>query len=236
MGIQQKDADGNKQDLTTQEAVIASKTDVMLASVAGNEYAIGYVSLGSLNDKIKALKIEGVEATAENIKNNTYKVARPFNIATKGEATGVTADFISFILSAEGQKVVANGYIAVDESAPAYAGTKPEGKIVIVGSSSVSPIMEKLVEAYKAINTNATIEIQTLDSTAGMKAAIDGTCDIGMASRELKETELAELTPTTIAIDGIAVIVNNANPIEELSVEQVMKVYTGAVTKWNELA
>ncbi|MGN0149666.1 MAG: substrate-binding domain-containing protein [Clostridia bacterium] len=233
-GIEEKDANGNKTDKTTTEAIIANKTDVMLTNVAGDEYAIGYVSLGSLSSSVKAVKIDGTEATPENVKNGTYKIARPFNIATKAEISDTAKDFIDFILSREGQEVVTNGYIPVNDSAQAYSGSKPAGKIVVAGSSSVSPIMEKLKEAYLAVNTNAEIEIQTSDSTSGMNGAIEGTCDIGMASRDLKDSELAELTPTAIALDGIAVIVNNQNPIANLTSDSVKTIFTGEVTSWSE--
>lgn len=235
MGIEEKDANGNKTDKTTKEAVIAKETDIMLNQVAGNEYAIGYVSLGSLNDTVKALNVDGVEATADNIKAGTYKVARPFNIATKGEPTGLAKDFIDFILSKEGQEVISKSYIAVDDAAEAYAGTKPSGKIVIAGSSSVTPVMEKLVEAYKAINANAEIEIQMTDSSAGMTAAAEGTCDIGMASRELKDSEKEKLTGTQIAIDGVAVIVNAKNPATEITSEVVKDIYVGNTTTWETI-
>lgn len=236
MGIEEKDADGNKTDRTTAEAVIANKTDVVLANVAGDDYAIGYVSLGSLNETVKALKVDGSEATAENVKNGSYQAARPFHIATKAEPSEVTKDFIAYILSAEGQQIIIdNKYIALNESAAAYSGAAPAGKIVIAGSSSVSPVMEKLAEAYQTINPNAQIEIQTSDSTAGMTAAMTGACDIGMASRELKDSELAELTPTVIAQDGIAVIVNKANTLDEISCEQVKAIYTGQALTWDEV-
>ena len=235
-GIEEKASDGTKTDKTTKEAVIANKTDVMLTNVAGDEYAIGYVSLGSLSDKVKALKIDGAEATTENVKNGTYKVSRPFNIATKGEVSEVTQDFINYILSADGQKIVSDSYIAVNDSEEPFRGTNPSGKIVIAGSSSVSPVMEKLKEAYLAVNPNAKIEIQTNDSTAGITAAIDGTCDIGMASRELKDSEVSSgLTSTAIALDGIAVIVNTANPVAELSSEQIKSVFTGETASWSEV-
>ena len=213
-GVEEKDASGAKVDKTIETATINSSTGVVLTNVASDVNAIGYISLGSLNGTVKALKIDGVDATVENIKNDTYKIYRPFNIATKGEATGLAKDFISFILSAEGQAVVqASHYIPLDNM-PAYAGTKPAGSITIPGSSSVTPLMEKLKEAYVKLNTNATIEVQQSDSTSGMKSAIDGVCDIGMASRELKDTEIAAgLTPTVIALDGIAVIVNPANTV-----------------------
>lgn len=235
-GIEEKGADGSRSDKTTKEAVIANKTDVMLTNVAGDEYAIGYVSLGSLSSSVKSLKIDGVEATADNVKNGTYKVSRPFNIATKGSVSEVTQDFINYILAAEGQKIVSESYIAVNDGAEAYNGTKPNGKIVVAGSSSVSPVMEKLKEGYLEINPNAKIEIQTNDSTAGVTATIDGTCDIGMASRDLKDSELsAGLTSTVIALDGIAVIVNPTNSVSELSGGQVKSIFTGKVTSWSEI-
>lgn len=221
-GIEEKQDDGTKVDMTTTDAQITNNTSVMLTTVADNEYAIGYVSLGSLNDSVKALKIGGAEATAENIENGSYKVSRPFNIAVKKDLNNkVAKDFMSFIMSTEGQKVVADEkYIAVADVKD-YAGTKPSGSCVVGGSSSVSPLMEKLIEAYKAVNPNASIELQTSDSTTGMTSTIEGSYDIGMASRELKEEEAAELEPTVIATDGIAVVVNNANPLDELSADQV---------------
>jgi phosphate transport system substrate-binding protein len=235
MGIEEKGADGTKMDRTTVEAIIANKTDVMLTNVAGDPYAIGYVSLGSLNTYVRAVKIDGVEATSENIKNGSYPVARPFNIATKGEPSELAQDFINYILSAEGQTVVSDNYIAINDEAANYGGTRPAGKLVIAGSSSVSPVMEKLVEAYMQINTAADIEIQASDSTAGMTGAIEGTCDIGMASRDLKDSELAELTPIVIAMDGIAVIVNPENPIENMTTDQVKAVFVGESITWDTL-
>ena len=235
-GIEQKDADGNKVDYTTEEAMITNNTSVMMTSVAGDEYAIGYISLGSLNDTVKALKIDGAEATADNIKNDTYKIARPFNIATKAEVNEVTKDFISFILSSEGQKVVEeSGYISTGEPA-AFSGTNPKGKIVVAGSSSVTPVMEKLKEAYLAVNPNAEIEIQESDSTTGMTSAMEGICDIGMASRDLKDSEIESgLVPTVIAMDGIAVIVNNESTVDELSSEDVKAIYTGEAIEWSDV-
>ncbi len=238
MGIEQKDADGNKTDMTTVDAMITNKTDVMLSTIAGDPAAIGYVSLGSLNDKVKvkALQIDGAEATAENVKNGTYKVSRPFNIATKGEPTGVAKDFINYILSADGQKVVSEDYISISDDAAAFETDGSSGKIVVGGSSSVYPLMEKLAEGYEAINAAAEVEVQSSDSTAGMSGAADGTFDIGMASRALKDEEAAELTGTVIANDGIAVIVNNENAITGLTSEQVQKIYTGEITDWSEIA
>lgn len=235
-GIEQKDESGEKVDYTTDEAIITSSTSVMMSTVAGDEYAIGYVSLGSINDSVKALKVDGAEATEENIKNGTYKVARPFNIATKGEVSEVTQDFIDFILSEEGQTVVSeNGYISLD-GAEAYAGSKPAGKVVVAGSTSVSPVMEKLKEAYMEINPNAEIEIQTNDSSTGISMTAEGTCDIGMASRELKDTEIAQgVTGTVIATDGIAVVVNHANTMDDITSEQVKNIYVGDALTWDEV-
>lgn len=236
-GIEEKDADGNKIDHTTEEAIITNSTDVMLTTVSGDEYAIGYVSLGSLNDSVKAVSIDGTEAAVDNIKNGSYTIARPFQIATNGKTSDAAQDFIQFILSAEGQKVISdNGYITMDDAAAAFQTTGVSGKIVIAGSSSVSPVMEKLKEAYMAINTAAEIEIQESDSTTGMTAALEGTCDIGMASRELKESEIeGGLTATQIAMDGIAVVVSNDNPTDELSKDEVKSIFTGDAATWEEL-
>ena len=234
-GVEQK-IDGKKVDMTTEDAQITNNTAVMMTTVAGDTYAIGYISLGSLNDSVKAVKVAGVEATAENVKSGAYKVARPFNIAWKEDAlSDAGKDFIAYILSSEGQAIVnANCYVGSDDAA-AYEAAGVTGKVVVAGSSSVSPVMEKLAEAYMAANTGVEIEIQTSDSTTGMTAAIDGSCEIGMASRELKENEAAELTSLVIAMDGIAVIVNNENPLEELTVAQIAAIYTGETTVWNEL-
>ena len=236
-GIEQKDADGNKVDYTTDEADITNSTSVMMTSVSGNPSAIGYISLGSLNETVKALAIDGVEASVENIKAGTYTVARPFNIATQTEVSEAAQAFIDFILSAEGQAVIeANGYIAVVEDAPAFAGSSIEGKVVVAGSSSVTPVMEKLKEAYEAINPNANIEVQQSDSTTGMNNAIEGVCDIGMASRAVKDSEIeAGLTSITIAMDGIAVIVSNDNATEGLTKDQVRAIYMGEITDWSEV-
>ena len=235
MGIEEKGADGTKTDKTTNEAVIANKTDVMLTNVAGDEYGIGYVSLGSLSSSVMAVKVDGVEATAENVKNGTYKVARPFNIATKSDISDVAQDFIDYILSSEGQEIVSDGYIKINDDAQPYAGSKPAGKIVVAGSSSVSPVMEKLAEGYQKVNTNAKVEIQTSDSSAGMQSAMGGTCDIGMASRDLKDEEKSALKVETIAKDGIAVIVNNANTCDDLTLDQVKSIYTGETTVWSDI-
>ena len=236
-GIEQKNEAGEKVDYTTDECDITNSTSVMMTSVAGNDQAIGYISLGSLNETVKPLKIDGAEATVENIKADTYHIARPFNIATRAEVSDAAQDFINFIMSAEGQKVIEdNGYIAVVEDTPAYEGGKVSGKVVIAGSSSVTPVMEKLTEAYKELNPDVDLELQQSDSTAGMTSTIDGVCDIGMASRELKDSELeAGLKPLKIAMDGIAVIVSNDNPVEGLTSEQVRDIYMGKITDWSEV-
>ncbi|BFL41421.1 substrate-binding domain-containing protein [Agathobaculum sp. NSJ-28] len=236
-GVEEKNDAGEKVDNTTAEAEIANKTDVVLTSVAGNESAIGYVSLGALNETVKAVQVDGVEATVENVKSGDYTLSRPFNIATKGEPTGVAKDFINFIMSAEGQAIVEEeGYIKIDDAAAAFTSDGSSGQIAVGGSSSVSPVMEKLIEAYKALNPNAQIELQTSDSTSGMTGAIDGTFAIGMASRELKDEETAELTGTAIALDGIAVVVNPANTVEDLTMDQIKGIYTGEITDWSEVA
>lgn len=230
-----EDEDGN--DMTTVSAEISNSTEVVIQSVAGNTGAIGYISLGSLDGTVKGVKIDGVEPTAENVASGDYTVSRPFNVATKGELQNEAAqDFMNYIMSAEGQAVVEEaGYIPV-EGAETFTSTSPSGSVTISGSSSVSPLMEKLKEAYEAVNPNVSIELQTSDSTTGMTNAINGMCDIGMASRELKQEELDQgLLNTVIATDGIAIIVNNDSPIEELTSEQVRDIYLGSITDWSEL-
>ena len=236
-GIEEKNDAGEKVDMTTEMAEITNSTAVMMTTVAGNPNAIGYISLGSLDDSVKALKIDGAEATAENIKNGTYKVARPFNIATKEDVSEVASDFIAFIMSDEGQAVVEeNGYTS-QGSTGAYTAPNMRGKIVVAGSSSITPVMEKLKEAYIALNPTVTIEVQQNDSTTGMTSVAEGTCDIGMASRELKDSELANgLQPTVIAMDGIAVIVNQENTVSDMTSDTVKAIFTGATTDWSEVA
>ncbi|MGI5851906.1 MAG: substrate-binding domain-containing protein [Caldicoprobacterales bacterium] len=235
-GVEQEDESGEKIDSTVLTADITQSTGVMMTSVSLNTSAIGYISLGSMNERIKALKIDNAEASIENIKNGSYKISRFFNIVTKDKLSEVAQDFIRFILSSEGQKVVEDsGYIAATDEA-AYDGTKPAGKITIAGSSSVSPVVEKLKEAYLAINTNATIEINQSDSTTGVNSVIEDICDIGLASRELKESEISNgLTSTPIAIDGIVVIVNKENTVDNLSMGQVRSIYMGEITKWSDI-
>ena len=235
-GIEKKNAEGKKIDYTTEEAAITNYTAVMLSSVACDKYAIGYVSLGSLNNSVKAPQIDGAEASVENINNGSYKISRPFNIAVKDNLSAVATDFVNYILSDDGQNVIAaNKYIKVKTSG-SFQTKAPKGKVVVAGSSSVSPVMEKLIEAYKKINPNATLELQTSDSTTGVTNAINGTCDIGMASRSLKSSEKEKgVNEVTIAIDGIAVIVNQENPTVGLTKAQVESIFTGKVEKWNKI-
>nr|WP_177296646.1 substrate-binding domain-containing protein [uncultured Blautia sp.] len=234
----QEEKDGEKVDMTTEDASITNSTSVMMTTVAGDENAIGYISLGSLNDTVKAVKIDGAEATAENVANDTYKVSRPFNIVTGEKTSEAAQDFVSYIMSADGQQIIEdNGYIKADTEAGAYEATEAEGKVVVAGSSSVSPVMEKLKEAYEAVNKNVTVEVQQSDSTTGVTSAAEGICDIGMASRELKDEEKElGLTATVIAKDGIAVVVNNTNETEDLTSDQVKAVFTGETTEWEDLA
>lgn len=238
-GIEQKDADGNKVDMTTDMAMITNSTAVMMTTVAGDEQGIGYISLGSVNDTVKALKIDDVEATVENVKAGTYKIVRPFNIITNGELDKldeVSADFVNYILSADGQKVIEdNGYIAAVDEAKAYEAAGVSGKVVVAGSSSVTPVMEKLAEAYKALNADTTVEVQQSDSSTGVSMAIEGTCNIGMASREVKDSEVEKgAVATVIARDGIAVIVCPDASIDGLTTAQVRAIYTGEVETWED--
>lgn len=235
-GIEEKDASGKKIDNTTEDANITNSTEVMMQTVAGNPAAIGYTSLGALNSSVKALKVDGAEATVANVKSGSYKVTRPFNIATKESVSEAATDFINFILSAEGQKVVEDkGYIS-EGNKGAFKSNGASGKVVVGGSSSVTPVMEKLIEAYKKVNANVTIELQQSDSTTGMTQAGDGTVDIGMASRELKDSEKSKgLKGTKIAIDGIAVIVNKDNSLDSITSEQVKSIFTGKVTDWGQV-
>ena len=233
-GIEEKDANGDKVDLTIPTAAITNSTSVMMTSVAGDANAIGYISLGSLNNTVKALNIDGAEATAENVKSGTYKVARPFNIVTKDGVSDVAQDFIDYIMSSDGQKVVEeNGCISVADGAGSYKASGKSGKIVIAGSSSVTPVMEKLAEAYKALNPDVAIEVNQSDSTTGVNMATEGTCDIGMVSRELKDSENG-VKATVIAQDGIAVIVNPDASVDGLTSDQVKGIYTGELITWEE--
>ena len=233
MGIMVDDVDN-----TTTSAEISQSTSVVLTTVAGNKNSIGYVSLGSLNDAVKAVKVDGVDATVENIKGGSYAVSRPFLVVTNDKLTDVSKDFIKFILSKQGQDIIAEeGYITIDDNAADYETQKGiKGKIVLAGSTSVSPVMQKLADAYKAIYSDVTLEIQQTGSGAGITSTIEGACDIGMSSRDLKPEETAEgIEGTTIAMDGIAVVVNNENSVEDLTSEQIRQIFTGEVTDWSQV-
>ncbi len=234
----EEEKDGEKVDMTTTDASITNSTSVMMTTVAGDENAIGYISLGSLNDTVKAVKIDGAEASAEAVADGTYKVSRPFNIVTGEKVSDAAQDFINYIMSADGQQIVEdNGYIKAETEGETYAAGDAEGKVVVAGSSSVSPVMEKLKEGYEAAQDKVTVEVQTSDSTTGVTSVADGICDIGMASRELKDEETEQgLTPTVIATDGIAVIVNTTNEVEDLTSDQVKAIFTGETTEWEDLA
>ena len=233
MGIMVDDVDN-----TTTSAEISQSTSVVLTTVAGNKNSIGYLSLGSLNDTVKAVKVDGVDATVENIKGGSYAVSRPFLVVTNDKLTDVSKDFIKFILSKQGQDIIAEeGYITIDDNAADYETQKGiSGKIVLAGSTSVSPVMQKLADAYKAIYSDVTLEIQQTGSGAGITSTIEGACDIGMSSRDLKPEETAEgIEGTTIAMDGIAVVVNNENSVEDLTSEQIRQIFTGEVTDWSQV-
>ena len=236
-GIEQKDKNGEKVDYTTEEAQITNNTSVMMTTVEGDTSAIGYISLGSLNDTVKAVKIDGAEASVQNVLDGNYKVTRPFNIVIKeDELSDAAQDFMNYILSSEGQAVVQeNGYIPLQDTA-SYASSGASGKVVVAGSSSVTPVMEKISESYRNANPDVTVEIQQSDSTTGVTSVQDGLCDIGMASRELKEEEAQSgVTAVVMATDGIAVIVNNENPVDELTSEQVKGIFTGEITSWSDV-
>ena len=235
-GVEEKNADDQKVDNTTEAAAIQSSTNGVMTAVANDETAIGYISLGSLNDSVKAVKVGGIEASAETVKDGSYTLARPFNIVTNGEATDpVAVDFIAYCLSKDGQALATEeGYVGSEGED--YTSAQPEGKITVGGSSSVSPLMEKLIEAYKTVNPNAELELLTSDSTTGVSGALDGSYTIGMASRELKDSETEGGTVSTVlAQDGIAVVVNPANSVEDLTVDQIKGIYTGELTVWSDL-
>jgi len=235
-GIEKKDSNGNKTDNTKKDALICKSTDVVLTQVSGDKNAIGYISFGSLNDTVKALKVEGVEPSTATIESGDYKIVRPFNIAVKDGLSDAAQDFENYILSSEGQDIIEKaGYIKIDKSAAAYASNKASGKVVVSGSSSVTPVMEKLAEAYQKANTNVTVDVQQSDSSTGIKDAINGTSDIGMASRVISDDELSQgIKSVTIAQDAIAVIVNKDNAVEDITMDEIKAIYTGSKTTWSD--
>lgn len=235
-GIEEKDSNGNKTDNTKKDALICKSTDVVLTQVSGDKNAIGYISFGSLNDTVKALKVEGVEPSTATIESGDYKIVRPFNIAVKDGLSDAAQDFENYILSSEGQDIIEKaGYIKIDKSAAAYASNNASGKVVVSGSSSVTPVMEKLAEAYQKANTNVTVDVQQSDSSTGIKDAINGTSDIGMASRVISDDELSQgIKSVTIAQDAIAVIVNKDNAVEDITMDEIKAIYTGSKTTWSD--
>lgn len=229
----QEEKDGTKTDNTLSSAIVQSSTQAVLTGVAGDSTAIGYISLGSLNDTVKAAKIDGVEPTSDTVKDGSYKISRPFNIATKDNLSEAAQNFIDYILSKEGQEIVNKDYVEAVDNAEPFAGAKGKGKVKVGGSTSVSPVMEKLAEAYQKVNKDVTVEVNTSDSSTGMSQAAEGTVDIGMASRELKDSETAKgIKGTVIAKDGIAVIVNKSNTVEDIKLDQLKGIYTGSITTW----
>lgn len=235
-GIEEKDSNGNKTDNTKKDALICKSTDVVLTQVSGDKNAIGYISFGSLNDTVKALKVEGVEPSTATIESGDYKIVRPFNIAVKDGLSDAAQDFENYILSSEGQDIIEKaGYIKIDKSAAAYTSNNASGKVVVSGSSSVTPVMEKLAEAYQKANTNVTVDVQQSDSSTGIKDAINGTSDIGMASRDISDDELSQgIKSVTIAQDAIAVIVNKDNAVEDITMDEIKAIYTGSKTTWSD--
>ena len=229
--------DADEVDATVQTAEVVNSTSVVTQTVAGKPAAIGYMSMGSLYSSVKALQVDGVDATVENVKNGSYAVSRPFMICYKEEnLSELGRDFVNFIMSADGQAILGEDYIAVDENAAAYTSSGLSGNLSVNGSTSVGPVMMELAEAYMNLNSGVTIDVQQTGSGAGITAAVDGSCEIGMSSRELKEEEVAEgLTPVQIAIDGIAVIANQENPVAGLTTEQIREIFLGNITNWSEL-
>ena len=229
--------DDDENDITTQNAEITNSTSVMMQTVAGNDAAIGYVSLGSLSDDVKAVKVDGVEATVDNVKSGDYKVSRPFNLVTKENPNELVQDFQKYIMSEDGQATIEKeGYIR-EENTEEYTPSGLTGKITLAGSTSVAPVMEVLAENYKALNEGVEIEIQQTGSGAGIESAIAGTCDIGMSSRALNDDEISQgLVVTEIALDGIAVIVNNNNSIDDLSTDIIGQIFKGEITTWEDVA
>lgn len=235
-GIEEKDSNGNKTDNTKKDALICKSTDVVLTQVSGDKNAIGYISFGSLNDTVKALKVEGVEPSTATIESGDYKIVRPFNIAVKDGLSDAAQDFENYILSSDGQDIIEKaGYIKIDKSAAAYASNNASGKVVVSGSSSVTPVMEKLAESYQKANTNVTVDVQQSDSSTGIKDAINGTSDIGMASRDISDDELSQgIKSVTIAQDAIAVIVNKDNAVDDITMDEIKSIYTGSKTTWSD--
>lgn len=237
VGLEEEAADGSKEDKTTVDAVVQNSTNGVMTTVAQDPSAIGYISLGSLNDTVKPVKVEGVEATEENIESGDYKISRPFNLAYKEEGLDeISQDFLKYALSKQAQELVKEeGYVPLKDTEEYTAAEGLSGSITVAGSTSVTPLMEKIKEAYEALNPDVTIEIQSNGSSAGIEAVIDGAAQIAMASRELKDDEKEQLTPEVIATDGIAVIVNKESKVEDLTIEQLKQIFAGELKNTGEL-
>lgn len=232
----EEEVDGEKEDMTSQAAVVQNSTNAVMQTVAGDTAAIGYISLGSLNDTVKAVKVEGVEATEENIASGEYKISRPFNLAYKeAELSDLAKDFLKFVISEDAQALtLEEGYVPLKDTEK-YQASGAKGSLTVAGSTSVTPLMEKMVEKYKELNPDANIEIQSTGSSAGIEAVIDGAADIAMASRELKDEEKDKLAVEVIATDGIAVIVNKDSKLEDLTIDQLKQIFKGEITNTSEL-
>ena len=227
-------------DMTIATAQVANSTNNVMTSVQAEPSAIGYISMGSLNETVKGIAVDGVEPTTDNVKAGTYPISRPFNIVTNGDISAqdeLTQDFVNWVMSADGQAICTEeGYIG-DDAAEAYTSTQPSGSLAVGGSSSVSPVMEKLIETYMAdVNPNASIDLQTTDSTNGVTGALDGTYNVGMASRAISDDEASQgAVSTQLAMDGIAVIVNTENTVSNISMDSLRGIYTGEVTDWADV-
>lgn len=232
MGI----VDENDNDITIQTAEITNSTSVMTSTVAGNKSAIGYVSLGSLSEEVKALQLDGVAPSTQTVKSGEYKLQRPFNIAyINGSLSDTAKDFVSYIMSTDGAKIIdGEGYISTDTQTT-YKASGKKGTVTLAGSTSVAPLMNVLADQYKALNPDVKIEIQESGSSAGIQSAIEGAVDIAMSSRDLKDDEAKTLQATQIALDGIAVIANKENSVTNITSQQVKQVYTGEITSWSEI-
>lgn len=222
-------------DNTVSSAEVTNSTAVMLTTVAGNAASIGYVSVGSLNDSVKALEVDGVAPSVDTVADGSYSISRPFNLVTRDgeELSDAAQDFFNYIMSTDAADVISKeGYVA--QGTESYTSNGAKGSVVVAGSSSVTPVMTKLKEAYADINPDVSVDVQQSDSTTGVTSTQEGVCDIGMASRELKDTETG-VKSTVLAMDGIAVIVNKDNSLDAITKDQIKQVYTGEITEWSAL-
>lgn len=230
--ILSKNENREKVDNTTIDAIIQNCTDAVMTTVAGDKDAIGYISLGSLNDTVKAVNVNDVEPTVDNVKSGKYPLQRPFLIAYKS-LNPTTEDFIKYIMSSDAKEIIEqNGYVS-SAGEEKYTVQNLSGSIVISGSTSVTPLMEKLIEAYNVFNPDVDIELQSTGSSAGIADVTNDAADLAMSSRNLKDEE--KLESQTMAIDGIAVIVHKDNALSNISMEQLKQIYIGELTDWSGL-